>query len=647
MKHITKIALILALFFSSFNITEAKLIISKLYADHMVIQRNQPIVVWGRADGNENVVVRFYNIESSVKTDDKGEWKILLPKMEAGGPYEMVISTGKDKIVIKDILIGDVWLSSGQSNMEWIVANSNNAEEEIKNSTDLKIRQFDIPNTSSEKPESDLLGGEWKLSNPENTGEFSAVAYFFAKELRKHIDVPIGLINSSWGGSRIEAWMGGNSFNIKDQNDLMNEVQKQADEEFRLTLEKFQKIFPGLSEKDAGMNGEQPVWNSETQDESDWKNITVPGYWEDFGFEGLDGIGWYRLTFDLTSEEAQGSFELGLGKIDDSDIAWLNGIKVGGMNQAWDQLRVYQMPEGILKAGKNVLCVRVDDTGGAGGIYGDVSTVYIKSKTFFKPLEGKWKFKIGAVNKTSVSANQIPTLLFNKMINPIVNYPIKGAIWYQGESNADNLKDAFNYRKAFVEMINEWRKLWNIGDFPFLYVQLTNYKSPVDQPYDSPWAMLRESQSEALSLPNVGQAVIIDIGNANDIHPRNKQDVGLRLSLAARKIAYGENIVYSGPTLKNFKVKNGKFFISFDNTGSGLVCKDKYGLVKGFSIAGPDKKFVWASAFIENNKVVVWNNGIKNPRYLRYGWADNPDDLCLYNLEGLPASPFRTDKNDR
>ncbi len=203
MKHITKIALILALFFSSFNITEAKLIISKLYADHMVIQRNQPIVVWGRADGNENVVVRFYNIESSVKTDDKGEWKILLPKMEAGGPYEMVISTGKDKIVIKDILIGDVWLSSGQSNMEWIVANSNNAEEEIKNSTDLKIRQFDIPNTSSEKPESDLLGGEWKLSNPENTGEFSAVAYFFAKELRKHIDVPIGLINSSWGGSRI------------------------------------------------------------------------------------------------------------------------------------------------------------------------------------------------------------------------------------------------------------------------------------------------------------------------------------------------------------------------------------------------------------------------------------------------------------
>ncbi|MBP9121018.1 MAG: beta galactosidase jelly roll domain-containing protein, partial [Ignavibacterium sp.] len=504
-----------------------------------------------------------------------------------------------------------------------------------------------IPNTSSEKPENDILGGDWKISNPENTGNFSATAYFFAKELRKHVDVPIGLINSSWGGSRIETWMSAKSININNQQELMDEVKNQAELEYINQLKKFQQIFPGISDVDLGMSNDQPIWASSELDESDWKDIVVPIFWEDAGFNGLDGIGWYRLTFYLTPEEAKGEFELGLGKIDDSDIAWLNGIKVGEMTQAWDQPRVYKIPSNVLNEGKNVLCVRVDDTGGAGGIWGDVSSVYLKSLTLVKPLTGNWKFKISAVKRTEIATNQIPTLLYNRMIHPITNFPIKGVIWYQGESNANNVEDAFKYRKVFSDMIKDWRASWNVGDFPFLFVQLANYREPVEEPYDSPWAMIRESQSDVLTLPNTGQAVIIDIGNANDVHPRDKQNVGLRLSLAARKIAYGENIVFSGPTYKSSKIKNGKMIISFENIGSGLVCKDKYGCVKGFAIAGPDKKFVWASAFIENNKIVVWNEKIKNPKYVRYGWADNPDDLNLYNEEGLPACPFRTDKNDR
>ena len=233
------------------------------------------------------------------------------------------------------------------------------------------------------------------------------------------------------------------------------------------------------------------------------------------------------------------------------------------------------------------------------------------------------------------------------MIHPILNFPIKGVIWYQGESNANNVDEAFKYRTVFLDMIKDWRASWNVGDFPFLFVQLANYREPVEQPYDSPWGMVRESQSDALTLPNTGQAVIIDIGNANDVHPRDKQNVGLRLSLAARKFAYGEKIVFSGPTYKSSKIKNGKMIIEFDNIGTGLVCKDKYGSVKGFAIAGADKKFIWASAFIEKNKIVVWNESINNPKYVRYGWADNPDDLNLYNGEGLPACPFRTNKNDR
>ena len=647
MNYLIRITSLIIFILSINNISEAKLLVSKLYSDHMVIQRDQPIVIWGWTDADKTVIINFNNSEYSAKASDKGDWKIILPKLEAGGPYEMVISSNNEKISINDILIGDVWICSGQSNMEWIVANSNNAEDEIKYSLDNKLRHFAIPNTSSEKPENDILGGDWKISNPENTGEFSATAYFFAKELRKHVDVPIGLINSSWGGSRIEAWMSAKSININNQQELMDEVKSQAELEYLNQLEKFQQIFPGISDVDLGMSNDQPLWASSELDESDWKEIVVPIFWEDAGFNGLDGIGWYRTTFYLTPEEANGEFELGLGKIDDSDIAWINGIKVGEMTQAWDQPRVYKIPSKVLKEGKNVLCVRVDDTGGAGGIWGDVSSVYLKSLTLLKPLAGNWKFKISAVKRTEIATNQIPTLLYNRMIHPILNFPIKGVIWYQGESNANNVDEAFKYRKVFSDMIKDWRASWNVGDFPFLFVQLANYREPVEQPYDSPWGMVRESQSDALTLPNTGQAVIIDIGDANDVHPRNKQDVGLRLSLAARKFAYGEKIVFSGPTYKSSKIKNGKMIIEFDNIGTGLVCKDKYGSVKGFAIAGADKKFIWASAFIEKNKIVVWNESINNPKYVRYGWADNPDDLNLYNGEGLPACPFRTNKNDR
>lgn len=646
MNNLIKITSLIIFFLLINNLTEAKLLVSKLYSDHMVIQRNQPIVVCGWADADESIKISFNNLEKTSIVNDQGDWIVTLPMMKEGGPFEMIISSTDEKIVVEDILIGDVWLCSGQSNMEWIVANSNNAEDEIKNSADNKLRQFDIPNTSSENPQNDLSGGDWKISNPQNTGEFSATAYFFAKELRKHINVPIGLINSSWGGSRIETWMSSRSLNIKDQQQPMEQVKRQTDNDYKLQLEKFSKMFPGISDVDLGMDGDQPLWASVELNESDWKNITVPGYWEDLGFEGLDGIGWYRLTFYLTAEETKWECELDLGKIDDSDITWINGIKVGEMTQAWDQLRVYKIPANVLKEGKNVLCVRVDDTGGSGGIYGEISTIYIKSSAMVKPLTGSWKFKIGAVKKTDIAVNQIPTLLFNSMIYPILNFPIKGVIWYQGESNA-SFADAPNYSNLFIDMIKDWRALWNVGDFPFLFVQIANYLQPANQPSESSWAILRESQTDALSLSNTGQAIIIDIGEANNIHPRNKQDVGLRLSLAARKIAYGEKIVFSGPTYKNSKIKNGKMIITFDNVGSGLICKDKYGYVKGFAIAGADKNFVWAKALIENNKVVVWNDKIKNPKYVRYAWADNPDDANLYNAEDLPACPFRTDKDDK
>jgi len=625
---------------------QAKLSLSKIYSNHMVIQRNQPIVVWGWADNNAAIKILFNNNEYSTNAGSNGNWKIVLPQMKEGGPLEMTISTSTEKIVLKDILIGDVWVCSGQSNMEMVVNSSNNAEQELKMATDNKIRHFKVPNSSAEKPEDDLAGGEWVVNSPQTVGDFTAAGYFFARELRKSVDVPIGLLNTSWGGSRIEAWMSSEVLDMVEQQKVVDGITRKAEEEYQKQLVRFKAIFPDATTTDKGFLDNNALWADPNLNESDWKNISVPILWEDAGYAGLDGIAWYRTTFNLTSDDASKGAELGLGKIDDSDIAWINGIKVGGLYQAYNTPRIYKVDPQVLKEGKNVLSVRVEDTGGGGGIYGDASLLYLKIGEKNILPQNDWKFKIDAVKKTELGINHTPSLLFNKMIYPILNFPIKGALWYQGESNTDDEEDATKYRELFASMIKDWRTLWGVGDFPFIFVQLANYKQFIDQPSESLWAILRESQSEALKLPNTAQAVIIDIGDANDIHPRNKQDVGLRLSLAARKIAYGENIVYSGPTYKNHKIKKNKIVVSFTNTGSGLIIKDKNSYVKEFAIAGADKKFYWAKAEIENESIIVWSEKVKNPKYVRYAWADNPADANLYNAEELPASPFRTNAAD-
>ncbi len=298
-----------------------------------------------------------------------------------------------------------------------------------------------------------------------------------------------------------------------------------------------------------------------------------------------------------------------------------------------------------MKPGINIITVRVEDTGGGGGLYGKPDQMKIVSGDFKLSLAGQWKFRFSSsdvkVDLTSfIGPNSYPTLLFNGMIHPFLKYPVKGAIWYQGESNAGR---AHQYRTIFPLLINDWRTKWNNPEMPFMFVQLANYMKPPVEPGESEWAELREAQLMTLKLPKTGMAVIIDIGEANDIHPKNKQDVGKRLALAALKIAYGKDIVHSGPVYKSMAVSGNKVTIDFDYIGSGLKCYDRYGYLKGFSVAGNDRKFYWAKAYIENNKVGVYSDKVNNPIAVRYGWADNPDDVNLYNNEGLPASPFRTD----
>ena len=618
---------------------------SKLISDHMVLQRDMALPIWGWDEPGTLISIKFNDQSYDAVTADNGKWQVNLAPQKAGGPFSMKISNGKTTLTYQDILVGDVWVCSGQSNMAWTIANSNNAKEEIAQATDGQIRHFEVPRIGSQSPEPELPGGTWQVTSAETVASFSAVGYFFARHLREKIGVPIGLINSSWGGSRIEAWTRkGTKYPPGISKDIQQSEAKRAESRDKV-IAKLKATYGHLPKEDQGMKGEDALWAASNLSEEDWDSMELPGLWESKGLDGLDGIVWFRKSFEL-KKLPTGMVEIGLAKIDDSDQVWINNQPIGGMTQSYNTVRKYIFSSELLKPGQNNITVRVEDTGGGGGIYGDAALLYLKTKDQTISLAGTWKTKIGAYFEAAVNqrVHHTPTMLYNKMIHPMIGYGIKGVIWYQGESNAGG-QDAFSYRGQFPAMIEDWRAQWQIGDFPFLFVQLANFREPVKEPSPSDWAVLRESQSFTLTnCKNTGQAVIIDIGEANDIHPRNKQDVGYRLGLAAQKLAYDQDLVYSGPVFKKVDMEDKRAILSFDHIGGGLVAKDKYGYLKGFTIAGADQKFYWAQAKIENNRVIVWSDQVSTPKAVRYGWADNPDDANLYNQEGLPASPFRTDQ---
>ncbi len=611
----------------------------------MVLQRNVPITIWGWADAGEKVSVTFSSKTISVKADKTGNWKVVFPSMKEGGPYTMTIK-GRNTINLDNILIGEVWICSGQSNMEWILYNAKDGIRESSEANYPEIRLFTVPRKTALQPQDDLAGGEWMECNPQNAAAFSAVGYFFGRELYTRLHVPIGLINSSWGGTLIEPWTSDDALSaVPGTNEWVSRLKnldiKKLEAEQKARYDKIRNTISGNTD---GLVDGKALWADVDLNDHDWIPIKVPGLWEQSILPGLDGVVWFRYEFNVPADMTQSDVKLSLGKIDDSDITWVNGIKVGEMEQKYDKPRIYTVYKGVLKPGRNVITVRVDDTGGGGGFWSDEGELRIDDGKQSIALSGTWKCKISPVNfrldEALVGPNDYPSILYNGMIHPLLNYAARGVIWYQGESNCDR---AYHYRTLFPLMINNWREKWHNPDLVFLFVQLANFKQPSTVPGNSDWAELREAQLMTLSVPKTGMAVIIDVGEANDIHPRNKQDVGYRLSLAARKIAYNEDIVFSGPIFKSYTINGNKIEIEFDHIGSGLIAKDKYGYLKGFSIAGEDQQFRWAKAYIHDNKVIVYSDEITAPVAVRYAWADNPDDANLYNKEGLPASPFRTD----
>jgi len=610
-----------------------------LFSDGMVLQRNKPIPVWGWADANEKVEVRFNKQIKTITADSNGKWMLKMDAEKEGGPFELNI-IGKNKIVIKDVLVGEVWICSGQSNMEFQVYKTMNAKAEIDDSNYPMIRHFGVAQDLSGSPKEDLKAGKWAISNKENVGDFTAVGYYFAKKIYAELKIPIGIINTSWGGTCVETWTSREAF--KKSNDFKEMIAQVPIIDIDSLTKSYANAMRERVEKIQGSKvstvGENTFKELEFND-SNWPEMKVPSLWENQELGNLDGVVWMRKTITLSAEDLKKKAFLYLSKIDDEDITYVNGTEVG-RNTIWEAKRVYSVPTTILKEGVNVIAVRVVDNSGGGGIYGDTADLKLTLGNKILPLEGKWKYKVIVV-KTSLSPNSYPSLLYNAMVNPLIPYAFQGVLWYQGEANVWRAKE---YNKAFPLMIADWRTQWKQADFPFYFVQLSTFnENNGNSKVGSRWAELREAQTQTLKLPNTGMAVTTDIGNAKDIHPTNKQDVGKRLAAIALNNVYGKKMVYSGPLYKSQEIKGNQIILTFDNLGSGLSTSDSNGVLKGFEIAGADKVFYTAKAIIKNNKVIVIAEKVPNPVAVHYGWADDDTEINLFNKENFPASPFRTD----
>lgn len=596
-----------------------------LVSNGMVLQRDTPVKIWGWANPGEKINVTFKGKKIRAVGDSKGNWACTLPATPAGGPYEITINEKS----VKDVLFGDVWLCSGQSNM---VINMERVKEkypaDIASANNSQIRNFFVTTAISKVDvRTDLPTSSWLPVTPENVLQMGAVSYFFARDLYAQYHVPIGIINSSVGGTPIESWI--SEAGLKEFPAYAKDTSRTS----AVPPAPRKSADRGLSEK----------WESPSYSPKGWKRFSIPGFWEDQGLRDLNGVVWFRREIDIPEALAGQPAKLFMGRIVDADQVFVNGEQVGNITYQYPPRR-YNVKNGLLKAGKNLIVIRVTNTAGKGGFVPDKQyELIVGDKTV--DLQRDWNYKVGEVFPPVVEkpapSNFTPTALYNAMIAPFTSYALKGFVWYQGETNVWKPEV---YQQLLPALAKDWRTQFNQPDLPFLYVQLPGFQDRTMLPAESNMAVLRDGQLKSLSIPRSGMAVTLDLGEWNDIHPLTKKPIGERLALAARKLAYGENIVSSGPIYESNQIEGNRIRIRFRETGSGLsINKTDEDELTYFAIAGKDKKFVWAKAIIERNTVVVWSDEVADPVYVRYGWADNPEGANLINAEGLPASPFRTD----
>ena len=636
-----KYRLILFLILACVFLSEAKVTLPVLVSDGMVLQRDRDITIWGTADAGEAVKIRFLEKNYTTVADTGGNWSVILPPAKAGGPYVMTVN----ELEITGVLIGDVWLCSGQSNMELPIGRVMDLyRKEVESYINPMIRHIKVPLAYNfHDPQQDINPASWQELTPENALSFSAVAYFFAKELFETTKTPVGLINATVGGSPAEAWISQEGLtdfphylNCRDicrSDEYVSDV-KRVDRERRNLWNAI------LYRQDAGLNGEQE-WFSPGYDDSGWVEVDLfDKSWGSDGLNSVNGSHWLRKEFSLPAHLQAKPAVLRLGCIVDADSVFVNGLFVGTTAYQYPP-RIYTIPANLLKEGRNTITVRLVSYSGYPGFVEDKPYKLVFDGEEVS-LEGTWKYRQGTRMPAlpgETFFHYKPTGLFNAMIAPLQHWGIKGVLWYQGESNTGRYNEYYGLMKA---LIGDWRNLWKQPELPFLIVQLAGFMQDPPHPAESHWAELRNVQLRlSQTVPNTGLGVTIDIGEWNDIHPLNKKEVAHRLFLAARKIVYLEDIVSSGPVYKEMRIEGDKIILTFTETGSGLIGKD--GPLKHFAIAGSDRKFVWAEATIKGNEVVVCNREVPHPVAVRYGWSNNPEEANLRNKEGLLASPFRTD----
>jgi len=614
--------------------------LNPLFSDEMVLQRGQSDPVWGWTTPGATVRVSVAGKKASAVAGADGAWMAHLPLLPTGGPYTLRVD-GPQTAVLVNVQVGDVWVCSGQSNMEFGLGNAINADQETAAANYPKIRLFMVQHNVKLDPQATAPVAPWAICTPQSVRQggwngFSAVGYFFGRDLYKSQHVPIGLIETDWGGTPAEAWTSGPALTkLPDFRAAVAQLGSSGS----VTTSMAQQMSAWYAKNDPGMAAK---WSDPTADAAAWPTMTLPVLFQDAGIPELssfNGIIWFRKTVDIPADAAGKDVTLHF-MADDNDTTWINGTQVGAM-EGYNIPRAYHIPAGVLKAGPNTIAVRVLDTGGKGGIYGDPAGLSLEvpeDRTI--SLVGPWQYQAG-VSLTKATPlprgpvdQNTPTTLFNGMVNPLIPFGIKGAIWYQGEANAGR---AYQYRTLLPAMIGDWRARWGEGNFPFYIVQLANWAPGGDS-----WPELQEAQwLTAKNVPNVGIATAIDIGDAIDIHPKNKQEVGRRLALVAEAQAFGEKVEDSGPLYKAMTVDGGAIRLTFTHLGGGLTAKNAAPLT-GFTIAGADRKFVPADARIDGDAVAVSSALVPSPVAVRYAWAADPA-ISLYNKANLPALPFRTD----
>ena len=642
-----RIFLLLLLFSGTSSFAQLKF--ARLFSDHVVLQRQKSIPVWGWTAPKETVTVTLAGQTQKVKADASGKWIVRFAPLEAGGPYQINASGKSGKINVEDVLIGEVWLCSGQSNMEFKVRQADHFAEEKKNADFPKIRHFNVDHEVTLEVQKDLKNGSWQMASSETVGNFSAIGFFFARELHQKLNVPIGILHSSWGGSQVEGWISkeGMLSDVELKNYAKNfpksweEADAQLDTKLRKQLFKDSQINPSAAD--------EAKYPEADYDFSKWTKADSPiGQWDWKGIWAFRGNGYMARTIMIPAGLVNQKTVLALAENDSQNAIFINGklINEGVMKG----LRRIEIPENTWKDGENKLVIKFGNmiaTPWYGlGLMGSAEDLYVGTETQKISLANDWYLMPSFADKHSYvhSSNNVGTTIYNAMIAPLVPFAIRGNLWYQGETNTGR---AYQYRQSFPLLIQDWRNKWSVdgkpGDESFYFVQLSSYGPDQDSNKGSGWAELREAQAMALKLPKTGMAVTTDVGNPKDIHPTNKRDVAHRLATNALKLDYGQNIEYSSPLYDTVTFSEGKATLRFKFAGSGLIVKDKYGYLKGFEIAGEDKIFHYAKAEILGNTVIVYHpKGVK-PASVRYAWSDAPVEANLYNSEEFPASPFRTD----